>query len=209
MRVPDNETFRINTLSAYNVIESACKLGIKKIILASSLTTYGIPYAEGDMDWPHFPVTEESPTQPMDVYAASKLCMEQVASSFARRFKDVDIYAFRIGAVIEPENFEKKFQSYIEQPERWKVHGWSYTDARDLGNMVHCGLKTDGLGFQIFNALNDEITNKEETTPFLKKMSPKTPILRELGPREAPICSQKMKDLLGFREEYGWRKLLG
>ena len=30
---PDNETFRINTLGTYNVIEAATKLGIKKIIL--------------------------------------------------------------------------------------------------------------------------------------------------------------------------------
>ena len=38
---PDNETFRINTLGTYNVIEAATKLGIKKIIFASSETTYG------------------------------------------------------------------------------------------------------------------------------------------------------------------------
>ena len=31
MRVPDNETFRINTIGSYNVIEAACKLGIKKV----------------------------------------------------------------------------------------------------------------------------------------------------------------------------------
>lgn len=31
MRLPDNETFRINTMGSYNVIEAACKLGIKKV----------------------------------------------------------------------------------------------------------------------------------------------------------------------------------
>jgi nucleoside-diphosphate-sugar epimerase len=39
---PDNETFRINTIGTYNVIEAAVKLGIKKIIIASSETTYGM-----------------------------------------------------------------------------------------------------------------------------------------------------------------------
>jgi nucleoside-diphosphate-sugar epimerase len=42
MRIPDCETFRINTMGSYNIIESACKLGIKKIVLASSITTYGV-----------------------------------------------------------------------------------------------------------------------------------------------------------------------
>ena len=38
----DNETFRVNTMGAYNVIEAAVKLGIKKIIIESSKTTYGV-----------------------------------------------------------------------------------------------------------------------------------------------------------------------
>ena len=29
---PDNETFRVNTLGTYNVIEAAVKLGIRKIV---------------------------------------------------------------------------------------------------------------------------------------------------------------------------------
>ena len=33
---PDNETFRVNTMGTYNVIEAAVKLGIRKIIIASS-----------------------------------------------------------------------------------------------------------------------------------------------------------------------------
>lgn len=47
--VPDNECFRINVLSTYNVIEAACKLGVKKIIIASSETTYGLCFSEGDV----------------------------------------------------------------------------------------------------------------------------------------------------------------
>ena len=42
MIVPDNELFRINVMGTYNVIEAATKLGIKKIIIASSETTYGV-----------------------------------------------------------------------------------------------------------------------------------------------------------------------
>lgn len=41
MLVPDNECFKGNVLSTYNVLEAACKLGIKKVIIASSETTYG------------------------------------------------------------------------------------------------------------------------------------------------------------------------
>ncbi|KAF1845636.1 NAD(P)-binding protein [Cucurbitaria berberidis CBS 394.84] len=211
MRIPDNETFRINTMGAYNIIESACKLGIKKIILASSLTTYGATYAEGDVDYPHFPLTEDSPTEPMDVYATSKLCMERIAHSFANRFKGVDIYCLRIGAVIEPEQHTKKFEAYLSRPGDFKVHGWSYTDSRDLGNMVQCCLQKDGLGFQVFNAVNDEITIPEEegsSEEWLRKVCPRTKILGKMGEREAPVSNKKMREMLGFREEFPWRKVL-
>ena len=43
----DNECFRINTMGTYNVVEAAAKLGIRKIIVASSETTYGVCFAEG------------------------------------------------------------------------------------------------------------------------------------------------------------------
>ena len=46
----DNECFRINTLGTYNVIDAAIKMGVKKIIFASSETTYGICFADGEVN---------------------------------------------------------------------------------------------------------------------------------------------------------------
>src|SRR3569832_2274078 len=45
MITPDNEVFRINAMGTYNVVEAAVKLGIRKIIDASSETTYGLVFA--------------------------------------------------------------------------------------------------------------------------------------------------------------------
>ena len=99
MLIPDNETFRINTISTYNVIEAACKLGIKKIIIASSETVYSVCFTQGESDYLHFPIEEDDyDVNPEDSYACSKLCGERTARSFARRF-GVDIYALRIGNV--------------------------------------------------------------------------------------------------------------
>jgi nucleoside-diphosphate-sugar epimerase len=205
MLVSDDETFRVNALSAYNVIEAACKLGVRKIIIASSVTVYGVTYAEGDVDYPSFPVDESIDTNPMDTYAISKLCCETIARGFARKY-GVDIYVFRIGAVIEPQDYEQAFRGYFNNPEEWKVHGWSYTDARDLGQMCDLGIAKDGLGFQIFNATNDEITHPLPTKQLLEKMCKNTPFTREMGIREAPLTNRKIKELLGFEEEHNWHK---
>ncbi|KAH6658844.1 hypothetical protein F5X68DRAFT_145744 [Plectosphaerella plurivora] len=203
MIVPDNETFRGNTLSTYNILESACRLGIRKVILASSVCVYGVTYAEGDVNFTSFPVDEDTEPKPMDVYSLSKVCAEQAAQSFARRF-GIDAYVLRIGAVIAPDEYNAAFDRYVHEPSRWKVHGWSYTDGRDLGQMCHRAVEKNGLGFQIFNATNDCITNTHLTTTFLREQCPQTPHTRTLGEREAPMSNAKMKRLLGFEEEHPW-----
>lgn len=56
---PDNVTFSANVISTYNVLEAAMKLGCRKVIIASSETTYGVCFAEGDRDFKQFPLEED------------------------------------------------------------------------------------------------------------------------------------------------------
>jgi len=111
---PDNKTFAENTVSTYNVIESAAKLGIKKVIIASSETTYGVCFAEGDKDYKEFPLTEDYDVDPMDSYGLSKVVNEKTARAFAMRF-GIDVYALRIGNVISPEDYAN-FPGYLADP---------------------------------------------------------------------------------------------
>lgn len=130
------------------VIEAACKLGVKKIIIASSETTYGVCFAEGDYDYHSFPLEEDYDVDPMDSYALSKICGEKTARTFARRY-GVDIYALRIGNVIEPHEYERDFPTHVNKPETRKRNAWSYIDARDLGQICSRCIDKSGLGFQV------------------------------------------------------------
>lgn len=201
---PDNVTFDVNVMSTYNVIEAAVKLGIRKIIIASSETTYGVCFAEGDKDFHHFPLEEDYDIDPMDSYGLSKVVNEKTARAFAMR-SGADIYALRIGNVIEPHEYDR-FPGFIADPLSRKRNAWSYIDARDLGQIVHLCLEKDGLGFQVFNAVNDTITANEPTAEFLKRWCPKTPHRRPLLGREAPLSNRKIRETLGFVEEHDWRK---
>ena len=201
---PDNKTFSANVMSTYNVIEAALKLGVRKIIIASSETTYGVCFAEGDKDFKSFPLVEDYEIDPMDSYGLSKLVNEQTARAFAARYK-TDIYALRIGNVIEPHEYDR-FPGYVAHPETRKRNAWSYIDARDLGEIVHLCLQKDGLGFQVFNAVNDTITADMPTEQFLAKHCPTTPITRKLDDYEGPISNRKIRDVLGFKEQHNWRK---
>ena len=204
MITPDNKTYRTNVMSTYNVIEASMKLGIRKVVIASSETTFGVCFAEGDNDYHEFPLTEAYDSDPMDSYGLSKVCNEKTARAFAMRFKS-DIYALRIGNVMSPEDYAD-WSSFFADPPSRKRNAWSYIDARDLGQIVHLCIEKDGLGFQVFNAVNDTITATEPTVRFLKKYAPNTPITGEMGEWEAPISNRKIREVLGFVEEHDWRK---
>jgi nucleoside-diphosphate-sugar epimerase len=201
---PDAETFRVNVMSTYHVVEAATTLGVRKIIIASSETTYGVCFAEGDKDFACFPLDEDYPVDPMDSYGLSKVVNERTAHAFALR-TGADIYALRIGNVIEPHEYDR-FPGFLADPASRKRNAWSYIDARDLGQIVRLALEKDGLGFQIFNAVNDTITADLPTQAFLARHCPGVPIRRPLAGFEAPISNRKAREVLGFREAHDWRQ---
>jgi len=201
---PDNETFRVNTIGTYNVIEAAVKLGIKKVVIASSETTYGICFSDGRVNPKSFPLEEDYDVDPMDSYGLSKVVNEQTARTFQRR-SGIDIYALRIGNVMEPHDYNR-FPDFFVNPEQRRRNAFCYIDARDLGQIVDLCVKTDGLGYQVFNAGNDTNTATIPSVDIVEQFFAGTPITRELDEHEALFSNRKIREMLGFVEEHNWRK---
>ncbi len=205
MIVPDNELFRINVMGTYNVIEAAVTLGIKKIIIASSETTYGVIFAEYPREPHSLPLEEDYDSDPMDSYALSKVVNEKTARAFALR-GDFDIYALRIGNVIEPHEYKDAVPKWKADPAARRKLTWSYIDARDLGQIVKLCIEKDGLGFEVFNAGNNDSSSDLPTKELLKRFWPNVPLTREMGEYESLYSNRKIREVLGFKEEHPWRK---
>lgn len=204
MITPDNELFRINALGTYNVVEAAVKLGIRKIVIASSETTYGLVFANEPRSPVYFPLDEDYDVDPMDSYALSKVVNEKTARAFALR-SGFDIYALRIGNVIEPHEYESFIPQWKSDPAFRKRIAWSYVDARDLGQITDLAIARDGLGFQVFNAVNDETSSDLPSAELLKRFYPGVPVKHELGEFETLLSNAKAREVLGFRQKHSWR----
>ncbi len=202
---PDSETYRVNVMGTYNVIEAAVKLGIRKIIIASSETTYGVCFSNGVVDPKVLPLEEDYDIDPMDSYGMSKKVNEATARSFQRR-SGFDIYALRIGNVIEPHEYAEKFPDFFVNPGQRRRITFSYIDARDLGQIVDLALQKDGLGWQVFNACNDTNSVCQSNQELLARFFPKVPLSRALGKNESLLSNRKIKQVLGFQEQHNWRQ---
>lgn len=206
MMTSDNECYRVNTLGTYNVLDAAIKFGIQKVIFASSETTYGVCFADGEVKPDYLPIDENHPTIPQDSYAMSKVVNEATAKSFQRR-SGIDIYGLRINNVIEPHEYKEKFPAYMENPDLRRRNIFSYIDARDLGQMVQKCLDTDGLGYEVFNVSNDDhsvgLSSEELIETYYQGVEIKIPKVPE-----SFYTNEKAKQLLGFQPCHSWRAYL-
>jgi nucleoside-diphosphate-sugar epimerase len=201
---PDNETYRVNVIGTYNVLEAAVKLGVRKIIFASSETTYGVCFAEGEKKPDYIPVDEEHPVVPHDSYGASKVANEVTARSFQAR-TGFDIYGMRINNVIEPHEYETLFPGFFRNPDVRRRNLFAYIDARDLGEMIELMLRKDGLGYQVFNASNDDNSVHIPSSEIRRRYYAGVPLKREMGEHETFYSNEKAKRLLGFQPRHSWR----
>ncbi len=203
----DSATYSTNVLSTFNVLEAATRLGVRKIVFASSETTYGVCFGQGDRRPLYVPVDEEHPTVPEDAYAMSKVASEVTARSFHAR-TGADVYGLRINNVIEPEEYAELFPAFLSDPALRRRNLFAYIDVRDLGRMVQCCLETDGLGYEVFNVANADMSVAATTQEIRDRFYDDVEVRRELGRDETFYAIDKARDLLGWVPVHSWRDVL-
>lgn len=67
-----------NVVGSFHLLESVRRAGIPRFVFSSTAATYGEP--------PESPITEESPTQPVNTYGASKLAVDMMLASYSQAF---------------------------------------------------------------------------------------------------------------------------
>lgn len=201
------KTYATNVLSTYNVLEAATRLGIRKVVFASSETTYGICFAQGERRPLYVPVDEEHPTVPEDSYAMSKVANEVTARSFQAR-TGADIYGLRINNVIEPHEYAEMFPPFLQDPALRRRNVFAYIDTRDLGQMVQRCLEVDGLGYEVFNVANADMSVAATTDEVRERFYDGVELRRPMGRNETFYCIDKARDLLGYSPQHSWRDLL-
>lgn len=201
---PNEVTFENNVMSTYNILEAASGLGIEKVVLASSESSYGIVFAVNRFGPQYVPVDEEHPQLPQDSYGLSKIVNEETAKMFNRK-SGTQVVSFRLGNVISPDMYER-FPDFIHNPEERDRILWSYIDTRDAATACRLAVENDGLGAVELNLAADDTSMAVKSRELMNAQYPEVTDFRsEFTDYETLLCNKKAKELLGWKPVHFWR----
>lgn len=198
---PNDEIFRINSLTTYNVLEACGLLGIRKAVIASSESSYGLCFADKFFAPQYLPIDEAHPQLPEDTYGLTKVINEVTAAMFHRR-DGTQIISFRIGNVVCPEDYAAIKARFAHPEDRLRIL-WSYIDSRDLALGCRLAIEKSGLGCEAVIIAADDTSSNLPTPKLIKRFLPGVKeFKRPLTGRQALISNTRLKKLLGWKQQH-------
>jgi len=194
-------TFHNNMTATFNVFWAAVRLGIRKIVYASSETVLGLPF---DIDPPYVPVDEEYPPRPESVYSLVKTLEERMADELVRWYPDLSITALRFSNVMVPEDYAA-FASFDDDARARKWNLWGYIDARDGAQAIERALEQAPAGFDQFIIAAADTVMTRPNAELLAEVFPDVPLKRPVGDNETLLSIDKARRLLGYEPVHSWR----
>lgn len=196
---PPGETFRINTMSTYNVFEAAVHERVRRVVWASSETVLGLPFDSP----PAFALIDEShPPRPETSYALSKLVGETLAAQLSRQH-GIPFVGLRISNIMEPADYAT-FPSWQDDPARRRWNLWGYVDARDVAQAVRLGLDADIQGAEICIIAAADTCMRMDSATLLQREFPTVNVTRALTGRETLLAIDRARSLLGYEPSVSW-----
>jgi len=195
----EGETFRINTLSTYNVFAAAVAHGMRRVVWASSETVLGLPF---DRPPDFAPIDESITPRPESSYSLSKLVGETLAEQLARR-SGIGFIGMRISNIMEPDDYAR-FPSYWDDPTLRKWNLWGYVDARDVATAARLALDAPVDGAEVAIVAAAETVMTRPSAELMAEVFPDVPLRRPVSGRETLLAIDHARDLLGYEPAHRW-----
>ena len=198
---PDAETFRINMMSTYNVFAVAARLGMERVVWASSETLIGLPF---EREQPHYaPIDEDHPLLPESHYALSKLAGEAIAAQFSR-WSGIPYLALRISNIMIEGDYQR-FPDFWEDPTIRSWNLWGYVDASDVAQAVRLAITADIEGADAFLVVASDTCMTRPSTELMAQVYPEVSIRTELSKHQTLLSIDKAAAQLGYKPQHSWR----
>jgi nucleoside-diphosphate-sugar epimerase len=195
--------FRTNILSTHTVFSAAARLGLRRVVWASSETTLGLPFDEPPL---YAPVDEEHPLRPESSYALSKVLGEEMARQFSR-WSGIPFVGLRWSNVMVRADYER-FPSFWDDPHLRKWNLWSYVDESHVADSVRRALVADLQGADAFVIAAADTVMKRPSRELMAEVFPNVPVRDDVSGNDTLLGIDKARRVLGYEPAFSWRTIL-
>ena len=197
---------RINTMGTFIVHQAAADVGVRRVVQASSDSSYGFVFRTRDFLPEYLPLDEDHPQRPQDPYGLSKLMGEEIARSFTRQC-GLETVSLRICFVWFPEHADN-YLPLTQNPENWLNGLWLYNDARDAAQAFRLAAETPGLANEAFLISATDNGTVYDTMDLVRRFyASDIPRKSDLSGTVSLADWSKANRILGYQPRYRWRDM--
>jgi nucleoside-diphosphate-sugar epimerase len=208
LRNPVEVVFRNNVISAFNVLEAAAVLGIKKVVMASSISALGTAFMIRPFNPLYIPIDEDHLLLAQDAYGLSKITGEELAKGYCRRIPDLSLVSLRFTLVVGDEVRARNLR-LARDPQRQSSEYasvlWTYVDVRDAASACRLALEADLPGHEAFFIAAPSIIPGDPIEERLARHYPGDyPVAAQIHGSASPLDCRKAERILGWKAVYNW-----
>jgi UDP-glucose 4-epimerase len=193
--------YQTNVVGTFNVHHAAYRLGVKRVVSASSNAIVGWSYSER-FEPDYLPIDENHPLRPEDVYGLSKQIGETIAHSYARQ--GVESIIIRPSGVVTPEELNELKKAGGRKPTSFQA--FSYIDARDLAVAFRLAVEKSLPNGATLFVVADDSNVAEPLCDLLPRLRPSIgDKARSLTGTKGAYSNARAKALLGWQPQFSWR----
>lgn len=205
---PGEVIMHVNTIGTYVVHQAASEAGVRRVVQASSDSSYGFVFREREFSPDYLPLDEAHPQKPQDPYGLSKLIGEEIGRGFTRRC-GIETLFMRICFVWFPE-MASSYKPLTQGPSerKWMNGLWLYNDARDVARAFRLAVEAEGITCEAFLISAEDNGTIFDTMELVQQYYPGTPIRGTITGRRSLADGIKAKQMLGFEPQYTWKDMI-
>jgi nucleoside-diphosphate-sugar epimerase len=195
------QVFRTNVTSTYNVFTAAARLGLSRVVWASSETTLGLPFERP----PDYAPVDEAHMYPETSYALSKVLGEEIARQ-VNRWSEIPIIGLRFSNIMVREDYQR-FPSFWEDPHLRKWNLWGYVDESHVTQSVRLALEAEIEGADSVIIAAADTVMKRPSRELMEEVFPSVSVADEVDGTDTLLSIEKARRVLGYSPSFSWREL--
>ncbi|HEY3340399.1 MAG TPA: NAD(P)-dependent oxidoreductase [Anaerolineae bacterium] len=201
------ETFKINTVGTY-IMLNACRLaGVKRFTCASSVNAFGTIYWRLSGKPPVYtslPLDEIFPPVPEDAYSLSKYVNEETCAAFHRAY-GITTAAFRFAGVWSVEMYENTMRAGLAPTIAWNDDLFQWVHLYDIAAGIRQALEAQDLpGHGVYYLGAPDTRCPEPSLELLRKFRPDLAanLTQPLAGRASLISIKRAQEAFGYAPTY-------